>query len=187
LLAAPRNWLIDGHPGDVEAWRNNPEAVAQLANNLYTNHNACMIRSTCDRFNDIEQNINLVLDVTKRRSLANFQHDLAFRYTILHALMIIAEAVGHLPAYMTARDTEAPWPKINAIGAIIRDDPRRVDMRFAWEVATVHLEPLNAVVKKLLASIKPTDVAAVTHPHKQSTAIRFVVANWSLASLARGR
>ena len=112
-----------------------------------------MIRSARDRLYDIDQNISLVLDVAKRRSLTNFQHDMAFRYTILHALMIIAEAASNFPADMTAQHPEVPWPKIIAIGHMIRDDHQRVDARIAWEVATVHLEPLNEAVRKLLADL----------------------------------
>lgn len=112
-----------------------------------------MNRSALPRLYDIDQNIILVLDVAKRRSHANLQHDVAFRYTILHALMIIAEAVHYLPADMTARYTEVPWPKIVGIGNMIKHEYHRVDTLIVWEVVTVHLGPLHVAIKKMLADL----------------------------------
>jgi uncharacterized protein with HEPN domain len=113
-----------------------------------------VIRSTRPRLYDIDQNITLVLDVTKRRSHENLQHDMAFRYTILHALMIIAEAVHYLPADITAQHPGVPWPKIVGIGNMIKHEYHRVDTLIVWEVVTVHLKPLHVAVKKLLADLE---------------------------------
>ena len=71
-----------------------------------------MIRSTRPRLHDIASNIEVVFDITKGRTRHHLQGDTALRYVILHALMIIAEAVRHLPPETLAPYPGIPWKDI---------------------------------------------------------------------------
>ena len=113
-----------------------------------------MIRSTRPRLYDINQNILVVLDVSKRRTRAHLQNDITLRYTILHALMIIAEAVKRLPDQTKAPYPEIAWSKIIGLGIMIKHEYHRVDSEIVWDGVVDHLKPLHEVVKKLLADLE---------------------------------
>jgi uncharacterized protein with HEPN domain len=113
-----------------------------------------VIRSTRPRLYDIDQNIAVVLDIAKRRTHTHFQNDVVLRYTILHAMMIIAEAVKNLPPATTANHPNIPWHKIVGVGVMIKHEYHRIDPEIIWGVVTAHLRPLQEVIKKMLADLE---------------------------------
>jgi uncharacterized protein with HEPN domain len=115
-----------------------------------------MIRAVRHRLTDIEDNIVLVASLVKDRTLAQFQTDLAFRYAVQYAVLIIAEAVGRLPPDLRSKFPNTPWPNIIAIGHKLRHEYHRIDADIIWEVATLHLEPLRAVVKQMNQAEDPS-------------------------------
>lgn len=51
------------------------------------------------------------------------------------------------------RYPNTPWPNIKSIGDRLRHEYHRIDPEIIWDVATVHLRPLQEVIKKLLAEL----------------------------------
>jgi uncharacterized protein with HEPN domain len=82
------------------------------------------------------------------------------RYAILHALMIIAEAVRHLPPATLAPYPTIPWKDIVGIGTIIKHEYHRVDPDVIWSTVKVHLPLLRPIIEKVLAD---ADQPAATH------------------------
>lgn len=56
-----------------------------------------MIRPARPRLLDIDENVTVALDLGHRRILKHLIHDRTMRYAMQHAILIIAEAVHHLP------------------------------------------------------------------------------------------
>lgn len=112
-----------------------------------------MIRSTRPRLTDIDTNITLVFAIMQQRTRHDLQTDTALRYAILHALMIIAEAVRHLPKEDLAPHATVPWSDIVGIGVMIKHEYHRVDPDVVWNVITVHLKPLQAIIRAMLTDV----------------------------------
>lgn len=111
-----------------------------------------MIRSTRPRFEDIDQNITIAMAFVHQRTLKHVTHDLALRYALQHALLIMSEAVRHLPPDLCAEYPEIPWRKIKSLGNKLRHEYHRISPEIIWDVATVHLKPLHRAIKQLLAT-----------------------------------
>ena len=109
-----------------------------------------MIRSTRPRLEDIDQNITIALAFVYQRTLNHVTHDFALRYALQYALLIISEAVKHLPADLCAEHPEIPWRKIKSLGDKLLHEDQRVDPEIVWDVATVHLKPLHVAIKQML-------------------------------------
>lgn len=112
-----------------------------------------MIRPARPRLLDIDENITVALDLVRRRSLKHLINDRTMRYALHHAILIIAEAVHHLPRELRDRYPDTPWPNIKSIGDRLRHEYHRIDPEIVWDVATVHLKPLQEVIRKLLAEL----------------------------------
>lgn len=116
-----------------------------------------MSRSIRPRLEDIDQNIRIVLDLIKHRTATHFEADLALRYAVQYAVLIIAEASNHLPEAVRADHAHIPWRRIIAIGHKLRHEYHRIDADIIWDVATEHLKPLHEVIRTLLAAhARPT-------------------------------
>lgn len=74
--------------------------------------------------------------------------------TVERAVQIISEAVRALPAELTARHPQIEWEKIASIGNVLRHEYQRVDPAAMWDIATVKLPELDAVVRRMLAELK---------------------------------
>ena len=100
---------------------------------------------------DIDDNICIALNLVQGRTLSHMANDVMLRYSLQHAVLIIAEAVGKVPEHLRADYPDIPWRSINAIGDKIRHRQLRIDAEIIWDVVTVHLKPLQAIVTRLLA------------------------------------
>ena len=74
--------------------------------------------------------------------------------TVERAVQIISEAVRALPPQLTASHPEIEWEKIASIGNVLRHEYQRVDPATMWDIATVKLPELEAVVRRMLAELK---------------------------------
>ncbi len=112
-----------------------------------------MIRSSLPRLHDIDTNIAVVADIMKGRSRRHLQNDTALLYVVLHALMIIAEAVRHLPEEALAAHPAIPWTEIVSVGDIIQHGYHRLDPDVLWNTVTAHLPALGGAIKTMLAEV----------------------------------
>lgn len=111
-----------------------------------------MIRSALPRLFDIDQNIDLVRDLVKGRTFAHYKNDIALRYAVHYAVLIITEAAGKLPPSLTERHPDVPWRQLIAVGHKLRHEYFRIDPDIMWEVVTQHLAPLQRVIKLMMAA-----------------------------------
>ncbi|MCB1484694.1 MAG: DUF86 domain-containing protein [Hyphomicrobiaceae bacterium] len=109
-----------------------------------------MIRSTRPRLHDILENIQIIRTAVHGRTIAHFDHDMALRYTVLHALMIIAEAVRHLPPSLTADHPDVPWKHIVGLGVHVKHEYHRVDTAIVWSAVNRGLDQLEKAAKGIM-------------------------------------
>jgi len=114
-----------------------------------------VIRTTLPRLHDIRENVALLRNLTHGRTLNHLRHDHAFRYAVLHALMIIAEAVRHIPEPVRAPFNHIAWKDIIGLGIIIKHEYHRVDTVIIWDTVTQHVPALAPVIDRLIAQEEP--------------------------------
>jgi uncharacterized protein with HEPN domain len=112
-----------------------------------------VVRTVHARLYDIDQTITKLLDVSKGRTLAHLSNDWAFAQVCNYALQSIGEAINHLPPELLVAHPGPPWRKIIGMSHKLRHEYFRIDADVIWEVLTVHLRPLHATVKKMLADL----------------------------------
>jgi uncharacterized protein with HEPN domain len=71
------------------------------------------------------------------------------------AVQIISEAAKALPTELLDRHPAAPWTAIIGIGNILRHEYQRIEDHRMWEIVTVHLPQLRAVIVAMLAELDP--------------------------------
>lgn len=79
-----------------------------------------------------------------------FEGDWRKRWIVERGIEIISEASRRLPAEVTARHPEIPWPKVSGIGNILRHEYQRIAPAILWNVAHQDLVPLEAVCREEL-------------------------------------
>ena len=102
---------------------------------------------------DIGENIRLVADMSKGRTRRHLEHDVPYRYAVHHAVLIIAEAVRHLPVDVKARHPAIPWQDLETVGNCFRDDCFRIDPDVIWTVINIHLPELGQAIARMKLDI----------------------------------
>lgn len=108
---------------------------------------------------DIDENIGIALDLMRHRTQAHLSNDVALRYAVHHAVLIIAEAVRHLPPSVTARYPEIAWRDIASTGDLLCYEYFRVDPDVMWGIIREHLPPLQKAVRKMIQEFKQASLA----------------------------
>jgi uncharacterized protein with HEPN domain len=65
---------------------------------------------------------------------------------------------------MKSRYPDIPWPKIAAVGNVLRHEYRRISPPLLWEIGQDHLAPLEAACRAELAKNKPPSLATPRKP-----------------------
>lgn len=94
----------------------------------------------------------------RHRTKEHLRHDTALRYAVLHALMIIAEAVRHTPKELMAPHPQIAWRDIVGLGVLIKHEYHKVDTDVIWSTVQDHLPQLRSAVKTMLTTIEATEL-----------------------------
>ncbi|HVL70432.1 MAG TPA: HepT-like ribonuclease domain-containing protein [Beijerinckiaceae bacterium] len=104
------------------------------------------------RLQDILDEIAGIRAATAGRTFDDFVQDWVTIRATQHGLLIIAEAVKHLPEEATGMRPEIPWGRIRALGNFLRHDYASIDNAVIWSIVTAHLGPLEDAVQAILAT-----------------------------------
>jgi uncharacterized protein with HEPN domain len=107
------------------------------------------VRSPRDRLLDILEAIEAI----RRRTVGGktaFQRDELVQVWCLRHIAIIGEAAARLPEDLRARYPECPWRALIGMRNILVHAYFEVDWEQVWQVVERDLEPLKAVVEKIL-------------------------------------
>lgn len=105
-----------------------------------------VLEQMLEAIGDIEQ-------ITAGRSFESYAADRPTRRAVERCIEIISEASRRLPPELKDRHPAIPWPKMAAIGNVLRHDYDVVNDATIWHAATTDLLPLKAAVEALLREL----------------------------------
>jgi uncharacterized protein with HEPN domain len=109
------------------------------------------VLSPVPRLTDIITAIELIRSEMAGVTLQAFESDMRKRWLIERGIEIISEASRHLGNELKARYPEIPWPKVAAIGNVLRHEYERVAYDVLWRLVRDDLPPLGRVCRAELA------------------------------------
>lgn len=71
---------------------------------------------------DIEAAIAGIIEATSGKTVGEFKADWLMRHGVQRGIEIISEATRHLPPEVLARHSEIAWPKVRAVGNVLRHE-----------------------------------------------------------------
>jgi len=100
---------------------------------------------------DIVEAIEHIREKAGTTPLEVFKRDWEQQWIVQRGIEIVSEASRRLPDPMKARYPAIPWPKIAAVGNILRHEYRQIAPPLLWEIVQDHLAPLEAACREELA------------------------------------
>ncbi len=104
------------------------------------------------RLRDILHAAQLVASYVKDTTAADFRANTEKQDAVVRRLEIIGEAAVHLSDTTRQAIPELPFRKMRGMRNIVAHDYANVDLKIVWEVATVHVPEVCAVLEKFFAS-----------------------------------
>lgn len=98
---------------------------------------------------DIIAAIDGIAEATKGKTFAEFQADWLLRHGVQRGIEIISEAVRHLPSEMAAAYPDLPWPRIRAVGNVLRHEYHRIADDIVWNMVRDDLPVLERVMQTI--------------------------------------
>lgn len=108
-----------------------------------------MVRRIGHVIHDILEAIERVEEVTRGKSLDEFQASWQLRWLVQRAIEIISEASRAIPDDLANTRPEIPWRKVRGIGNVLRHDYEGLSDRIIWNVVVDELPRLKAAVETL--------------------------------------
>jgi uncharacterized protein with HEPN domain len=109
------------------------------------------------RLEDILENGEAVLEYTQGFSLQQYLADRKTSDACERCLSRISEAAVKLGAFAEERLPAHNWVGMRRLGNVLRHDYDQIETPNIWDVITLHLPPLIADVRNLLATERPTE------------------------------
>lgn len=91
-------------------------------------------------------------------SEADFQANTEKQDAVIRRLEIIGEATAHLNETTRQAIPELPFRKMRGMRNIVAHDYANVDLKIVWEVATVHVAQICAVLERFFTTQSPGGV-----------------------------
>src|SRR5690242_18228645 len=99
--------------------------------------------SAATSLTDIIESIETIRGEMQGVTIIAFERDKVRRWVVERGIEIIPEASRRLPAALKARHTGIPWPKVAAIGNILRHEYQDVAHDILWHVVMEDLPELE--------------------------------------------
>jgi len=87
------------------------------------------------------------------KTLDEFKGDWLLKHGVERGIEIISEAARRIPDELLGAHPEIPWPKIKAIGNVLRHEYHDIQDEVVWDVAVDRLRPLRDAIEQMLQSI----------------------------------
>lgn len=105
------------------------------------------------RFHDIVENIDRIIDFTEGMSRAAYDGDIKTKLAVERCLQIISEAAAKLGATAEKTAPEIPWADIRGMGNRLRHGYGELDADTVWATIENDLVPLRAVCKTAIGRL----------------------------------
>lgn len=109
-----------------------------------------MARTPKERLRDILDAIADIRRDTAGLDAEGFESHPAVIRAVLYSMVVIGEAVKHLPEAFTATRPEIPWQDVAAMRNVVVHEYFRSDSSLVWNVIENDLEPLERLVREAL-------------------------------------
>jgi uncharacterized protein with HEPN domain len=98
---------------------------------------------------DILEAIERVEDVTRGKTLPEFEKSWQLRWLVQRAIEIISEASRAIPAELTDTEPGVPWASVRGIGNVMRHDYDSLSDPIIWRVVTDELPRLKRAIQNI--------------------------------------
>jgi len=106
------------------------------------------------RLRDILEASRLIASYVKDTSEADFRANTQKQDAVIRRIEVIGEAAVHLSEETRRAIPELPFRKMRGMRNIVAHDYANVDLNIVWQVATVHVPEVYAVLEKFFAAQK---------------------------------
>jgi len=103
---------------------------------------------------DILEAIDRVEEITRGRTLPDFERSWQLRWLVQRAIEIISEASHAIPDELAQVRPEIPWSKVRGIGNVLRHEYSGLSDRIIWNVVIDELPRLKAAIKAIAADVR---------------------------------
>jgi len=107
-----------------------------------------MVRKIAHVIHDILEAIERAEEITRGKSLDEFETSWQMRWLVQRAIEIISEASRAIPDELARSRPEIPWRKIRGIGNVLRHDYDGLSDRLIWNVVVDELPRLKAAIQE---------------------------------------
>jgi uncharacterized protein with HEPN domain len=112
-----------------------------------------MARKVAHAVHDILEAIERVEEITRGKSLAEFEASWQLRWLVQRAIEIISEASRAIPDDFANMRPEIPWRRVRGIGNVLRHDYEGLSDRVIWNVVVDELPRLKIAVQAIGKSV----------------------------------
>ena len=117
-----------------------------------------MARNVAVIVSEILEAIDVIREALGNMPFGQFQTARVQRLAVQRAVEIISEAARHLPVELLDRHPTTDWRGIKAIGNILRHAYHDVNDKLIWDVVTLDLPLLEAIMRSELSGAdRPAD------------------------------
>jgi uncharacterized protein with HEPN domain len=106
-----------------------------------------MARKVAHVIHDILEAIERVEEITRDKSLDDFEASWQLRWLVQRAIEIVSEASRAIPDDIANTRPEIPWRKVRGIGNVLRHDYEGLSDRLIWNVVVDELPRLKVAVE----------------------------------------
>ena len=112
------------------------------------------------RLHDILEATHLIAAYVKDTTAAGFRTDTQKQDAVIRRIEIIGEATAHLSEATRREIPDLPFRRMRGMRNIVAHDYANVDVGIVWEVATVHVPEVCAVLERFFAEKRHTPTSA---------------------------
>jgi uncharacterized protein with HEPN domain len=111
------------------------------------------------RLQDILTAARLIASYVKGATEAAFIANSEKQDAVVRRIEIIGEATSHLSPETRSAIPDLPFRKMRGMRNVVAHDYANVDIKIVWEVATVHVPEVCAVLEKFFATRSPSSTS----------------------------
>ena len=104
------------------------------------------------RLRDILEAARLIARYVKDTAEVDFRADTQKQDAVMRRIEIIGEAAAHLSEETRRAVAELPFRKMRGMRNIVAHDYANVDLNIVWQIATVHVPQVCAVLEKFFVT-----------------------------------
>jgi uncharacterized protein with HEPN domain len=108
------------------------------------------------RLRDILEASRLIASYVKDTAEADFRADTQKQDAVVRRIEVIGEAAAHLSEETRRAVPDLPFRKIRGMRNMVAHDYANVDLNIVWQVATVHVPEVCAIVEEFFSKQEPS-------------------------------